>query len=60
MTNLKKMAALTPWVLPLSQATVDDSSWEPDGVTLQVRFCEGGEVPEHRVARRYSPNPTFP
>jgi hypothetical protein len=21
---------------------VDDSSWEPDGVTLQVRFCEGG------------------
>jgi len=21
---------------------VDDSGWEPDGVTLQVRFCEGG------------------
>ena len=20
----------------------DDSYWEPDGVTLQVRFCEGG------------------
>jgi hypothetical protein len=25
----------------LSQAFVDDSPWEPDGVTLQVRFCEG-------------------
>ncbi|WP_172592481.1 hypothetical protein [Nitrosomonas supralitoralis] len=24
--------------------TVDDSSWEPDGVTLQVRFCEGGSA----------------
>lgn len=23
---------------------VDDSSWEPDGVTLQVRFCEGGSA----------------
>jgi hypothetical protein len=23
---------------------VDDSSWEPDGVTLQVRFCEGGKL----------------
>ena len=22
--------------------TVDDSNWEPDGVMLQVRFCEGG------------------
>ena len=21
---------------------MDDLSWEPDGVTLQVRFCEGG------------------
>jgi len=21
---------------------VNDSNWEPDGVTLQVRFCEGG------------------
>jgi putative transposase len=21
---------------------VDDSGWEPDGITLQVRFCEGG------------------
>jgi len=20
----------------------NDSHWEPDGVTLQVRFCEGG------------------
>lgn len=25
---------------PLSYAKVEDSSWEPDGVTLQVRFCE--------------------
>jgi len=23
---------------------VDDSGWEPDGVTLQVRFCEGGRA----------------
>jgi hypothetical protein len=23
---------------------VDDSNWEPDGVTLQVRFCEGGSA----------------
>jgi hypothetical protein len=22
-------------------AAVEDSDWEPDGVTLQVRFCEG-------------------
>ena len=22
---------------------VDDSNWEPEGVTLQVRFCEGGK-----------------
>ena len=21
---------------------MDDSGWEPDGITLQVRFCEGG------------------
>ena len=26
---------------------MDDSGWEPDGVTLQVRFCEGGR--EYRV-----------
>jgi hypothetical protein len=25
---------------PLSHSFVDDSNWEPDGVTLQVRFCE--------------------
>jgi hypothetical protein len=25
---------------PLSRAKVEGSSWEPDGVTLQVRFCE--------------------
>jgi len=24
--------------------TVDASNWEPDGVTLQVRFCEGGSA----------------
>jgi len=23
---------------------VDDSNWEPDGVTLQVRFYEGGSA----------------
>jgi putative transposase len=23
---------------------VDGSGWEPDGVTLQVRFCEGGRA----------------
>ena len=23
---------------------MDDSSWEPDGVALQVRFCEGGSA----------------
>jgi len=26
------------------RTTVDDSSWEPDRVTLQVRFCEGGSA----------------
>ena len=34
---------------------MDDSSWEPDGVKLQVRFCEGGEVPVIWDARCYSP-----
>jgi len=28
----------TQWGNPI----VDDSDWEPDGVTLHVRFCEGG------------------
>jgi hypothetical protein len=35
---------------------VKDSRWEPDGVTLQVRFCEGGAT--YRItgdSRRYSP-----
>jgi hypothetical protein len=27
---------------PLRNPAVDDSGWEPDGVTFQVRFCEGG------------------
>ena len=27
----------------VSQTIVNDSNWEPDGVTLQVRFCEGGK-----------------
>ena len=27
---------------PLSHTAVDDSGWEPDGVTLHVRFYEGG------------------
>jgi len=26
----------------IPQTIVDDLNWEPDGVTLQVRFCEGG------------------
>jgi len=26
----------------VSSPMVNDSNWEPDGVTLQVRFCEGG------------------
>ena len=29
---------------------VNDSSWERDGVTLQVRFCEGGTL--YRVTGR--------
>jgi hypothetical protein len=32
----------TMGTLPVT--TVDDSNWEPDGVTLQVRFCEGGSA----------------
>jgi len=31
-------------MVALLVATVDDSNWEPDGVTLQVRFCEGGSA----------------
>ncbi len=37
----------------VSQSIVNDSSWEPDGVTLQVRFCEGGasyQITEIRAA----------
>ena len=37
-------------------SAVKDSCWEPDGVTLQVRFCEGGAT--YRTtgdSRRYSP-----
>ena len=35
---------------------VKDSRWEPDGVTLQVRFCEGGATNQYyRDSRRYSP-----
>jgi len=26
---------------PLSKTSVEDSDWEPDGVTHHVRFCEG-------------------
>ncbi len=29
---------------PVPNTIVDASSWEPDGVTLQVRFCEGGSA----------------
>ena len=35
--------------------TVDDSDWEPDGVALQVRFCEGGGTYRSKGFRRYSP-----
>ena len=40
----------------ISLSAVKDSRWEPDGVTLQVRFCEGGAT--YRItgdSRRYSP-----
>ena len=33
----------------LSQAPVDDLNWEPDGVTLHVRFCEGPGTTEGMV-----------
>ena len=29
---------------PLSSTFVEDSNWEPDGVTHHVRFCEGPGV----------------
>ena len=29
---------------PIPKAIVEDLNWEPDGVTLQVRFCEGCET----------------
>ncbi len=29
--------------------TANDSRWEPDGVTLQVRFCEGSTRGRPRV-----------
>jgi hypothetical protein len=33
---------------PLPRPLVQDSDWEPDGVTLQVRFCEeSGAEPSH-------------
>ena len=48
------MAAASTYPAQLiSISTVNDSSWEPDGVTLQVRFCEGGasyQVTEIRAA----------
>jgi len=38
----------------------DDSHWEPDGVTLQVRFCEGRAVRSNSNVRRdYSPERAF-
>jgi hypothetical protein len=51
---------------PLSQADVDAPVWEPDGVTLQVRFCEGpgtsGRMVEilwhRRETRRQQRTPT--
>ena len=39
-----------------SLSAVKDSRWEPDGVTLHVRFCEGGAT--YRIpgdSCRYSP-----
>lgn len=43
----RRYVSSTTYILTI----VDDSSWEPDGVTLQVRFCEGGKC----EACRYSP-----
>jgi hypothetical protein len=31
-----RLELMSPWARP----TGEDSNWEPDGVTLQVRFCE--------------------
>lgn len=37
-------AAVTYPAHLIPQTIVDDLNWEPDGVTLQVRFCEGGSA----------------
>ena len=51
---------------PLSSLLVEDSNWEPDGVTLQVRLCEEpgtnrrmAEILRHRwETRRQQRTPT--
>ena len=52
MPSLRIQHNLYPKPLSMTQAG------SRDGVTLQVRFCEGGEVPVHRDARCYSPKTT--
>ncbi len=37
------------------ETPVDDSGREPDGVTHQVRFCEGGGTYPKGDSRYYSP-----
>ncbi len=39
------------------ETPVDDSGREPDGVTHQVRFCEGGGTYPKGDSRCYSPEP---
>ena len=38
------------------ETPVDDSGREPDGVTHQVRFCEGGGTYPKGDSRCYSPS----
>ncbi len=32
---------MTTEIIRFTHENVEDSNWEPDGVTFQVRFCEG-------------------
>jgi hypothetical protein len=44
----------------MGKPVAEASNWEPDGVTLQVRFCEGGGTYRRsRDSRRYSPNHVY-
>jgi hypothetical protein len=43
---------------PSSRAAVEDSGWQPNGVVLQVRFCEGpARQPTMAFELVYSPKP---